>query len=343
MKVDNKLISKSTEVQEFKPTHVNSTEVRRIIKFGNSSHVISVPHSWIKENGLKKGDLIYLEKNSNGELVLMPKERKADIKEEKVNIDVEDKDDKVIEREIIAAYIKGFTKLSITSNNIRKKLQPIEKVLKNLVGIEIFEKNSHEIIAADFLDVGNISIRDTIRRMDIYMRAMFEDLTECLENKKITQEKFNEIYETDYDINKLYFLLWRIAVLSLNNPSLLQKFKINSVELIHTWWLSMNLEHIGDELKRIARDCKEKKLKNDTIKKFLNVLYTVKEAYLDVMKAYHKENVGLAYEITSKKHDVIKKCDELAKNDVKSVNINEKLKAVQSYVHNIAKCIIYFT
>ena len=45
-------------------------ERRKLIKLGNSSYAIALPKSWVTKSGLKKGDEIFVIKNSNGELVL---------------------------------------------------------------------------------------------------------------------------------------------------------------------------------------------------------------------------------------------------------------------------------
>src|SRR3989344_3870559 len=44
---------------------------RRIIKFGDSSHVISLPKKWIDKNNLKKGDLVVCNEETN-ELRILP-------------------------------------------------------------------------------------------------------------------------------------------------------------------------------------------------------------------------------------------------------------------------------
>lgn len=317
-------------------------DARKIIRFGNSSHVVSVPKAWIQENKLKKGDIVYFEQNSNGELVLWPKEKDEE-KEKKITIDVNGKNIKAIEREILAAYIKGFNILTVTSPDIKKKTSEIKKMLKNLVGIEILEKNSKEIVAADFLDVKNISLKGIIKRMDTNIRSMFEDLNSCLKEGEIPIEYSNDIYETDYDVNKFYFLLWKITVMSLNNPALLHKLKTDSVEVMHTWWLGMSMEKIGDELKRITRDLTTKKFKKDTIKKLFDTFVLIKKNYFDVVNAYYKNDVGLAYGIMSTKKDVIGLCDSIYDFNSTAGKITEKLKTIQTQVHNIAKCTIYFT
>ncbi|UZE94041.1 MAG: phosphate uptake regulator PhoU [Candidatus Pacearchaeota archaeon] len=317
-------------------------ETRKIIKFGNSSHIISIPKSWMKENKLKKGDVVYLKQNSNGELLVLPKER-SDIIYKKAVIHATSKDMKLIQREILAAYIKGFNVLSVTAPNIKEKIPEIKKNLKQFIGIDIIDKNSKEIVAADFLDINNVSIKSIIRRIDNNVRSMFEDLQFCLDNHKINEKEFNEIYETDGDVNKFYFLLWKLTVYGLENPSILNKWGFNSVELTHTWWLGMNMERIGDELKRIARELKHKKFNRTTIKKILEIFIIIKKTYLDVMHSYYKKDIKLAYNASSKKEDIMKRGDSISANNLKVGKICEKLKSAQSYIHNMAKCTIYFT
>ena len=67
-------------------------EFRKLIKFGDSSFVVSVPMNWIKRNSLKKGDTIYLEENGEGELILNPKlkEYKKEITEKIIDANGKD-------------------------------------------------------------------------------------------------------------------------------------------------------------------------------------------------------------------------------------------------------------
>ncbi|MDO8656313.1 MAG: AbrB/MazE/SpoVT family DNA-binding domain-containing protein, partial [Nanoarchaeota archaeon] len=51
-------------------------EYRKLISFGKSSFVVSLPKSWVIQNKLKKGDLIYMEENE-GTLILGAKEHES--------------------------------------------------------------------------------------------------------------------------------------------------------------------------------------------------------------------------------------------------------------------------
>ena len=62
---------------------MNTMEYRRLISFGRSSYVVSLPKEWIGQNNLKKGDLVYLQE-SGPNLLLSKKE--SDEKVEEVEV-----------------------------------------------------------------------------------------------------------------------------------------------------------------------------------------------------------------------------------------------------------------
>ena len=47
-------------------------EFRKLIKFGNSSYVVSLPKKWIIRNRLEKGAVIYIDEDKDGNLALAP-------------------------------------------------------------------------------------------------------------------------------------------------------------------------------------------------------------------------------------------------------------------------------
>ena len=88
-------------------------EYRKLIKFGNSSHVISIPNNWVKKNKLKKGDLIYFEENGKGELILNSELKKEEHQLKEITINVNNKEASTIQREIMNAYINDIDIINI--------------------------------------------------------------------------------------------------------------------------------------------------------------------------------------------------------------------------------------
>ena len=137
-------------------------EYRKLIKFGESSHVVSLPTAWIRAHGLKKGDLIYLEENGNKELVLTAGAERERIDARKdIIINLNNKDIALVKREIVSAYLNGISKITVTGTNFNKHRKTIRDLTNILMALEIIEEGSDRMVLKDFLNFDDIEIKDT--------------------------------------------------------------------------------------------------------------------------------------------------------------------------------------
>ena len=105
-------------------------EYRKLIKFGNSSFIISIPSAWLRKNKLGKGDVVYLEEDGGSRLVLHSST--INKKEEKeFSIDTKGKDVDRVKEELYNAYIEGFDVIKLLGDNINEFSDEIRKVLNN--------------------------------------------------------------------------------------------------------------------------------------------------------------------------------------------------------------------
>ena len=81
-------------------------DYRKIIKFGNSSHILSLPKDWLRKNKLKKGDLVYISENGNDELVLSP-QLKDENQESEITITENSSIDE-LHRKLVSSYMEGL-------------------------------------------------------------------------------------------------------------------------------------------------------------------------------------------------------------------------------------------
>jgi bifunctional DNA-binding transcriptional regulator/antitoxin component of YhaV-PrlF toxin-antitoxin module len=72
---------------------MKSKEVRRLIKFGDSSHVVSIPKDWIEKNNLQKGDLIFLDENEFGQLLISPDQKKIERVDRGISVCIDKKNE----------------------------------------------------------------------------------------------------------------------------------------------------------------------------------------------------------------------------------------------------------
>lgn len=313
---------------------------RKLIKLGNSSFAIALPKQWVDKSGLKKGDNVFISPNSNGELIIQPRYG-GDIEEKEITLNFENKMDKEMEREISSAYIKDYNIFKIIGLNNNNKKEYVEHLLKSLISLEIIEKNKSSIVAKDFFDLSETNLRSFLRRGDNSLRNMFEEVETLLRKGTISDKELKEIYKIDWDINRLYFLVYRIFIKSLKNPSLLNTLKIDSLTLLDAWQITVSIGKIGDNIKDICKLINHNKNIKE-LETISRLFLDAKDIYLETLLAYYNQDVSLAKKMNSYREEKIKKCEALAKNkDFNVMQIAEKFEHLFASIHELSKLILY--
>lgn len=312
-------------------------EYRKLISFGKSSYVVSLPKAWVTQNKLKKGDLIYFDEAANN-LVLQPRPSSTVEEEKKITINVDGKDLRRIYRELISAYIQNHKTISLVGNDIKGKAKDIQKLIQNLVALEILEQDSKKIIAKDFLNLNDISLDQIIRKMDVITHSMLKDCQEMF-----TEDNYENIYHRDSDVNKFRFLIFRIIWYGLENPALIyKKLKLNQRDIFNYWWLAYSLEAIADYAKRIARQMREVQLSPKGKKEFIELLGIIETMQAEIMKAYYTKNIEKVHDVLQERYNLIQHCDDFY-NRNKTVNgvgyLVYNLKSLITTAHTIGRIV----
>jgi len=307
-------------------------DYRKLIKFGSSSYVISLPGNWLKKNKLSKGDIIHLEEDGDSRLILHSNNEKK-IDEREILIETGNKTFLRVQGEIYNAYIDGYDVIKLSGDNINSLTKEIREIMNNFVAMEIIEQTNNKIVAKNFLNINDVKVNDVIRRIDIILRSMMEDCISCIEDGDSVS-----IVNRDFDVNRLCFMLERILRMAMNNPGVSRKIGMSGTELLHLWYIVMNMESIGDEVKRISRFMKSINF-NTKQKNELKKLYgDIETSYLDVMKSYYKNDKDLAFDVNFRKDDLQQRCDEFyEKNHLPKLSaMIEKMKALVAWIRTIA-------
>ncbi len=315
-------------------------EYRKLISFGKSSFVVSIPKDWVRKNKLKKGDLIYFEERDQ-DLVLSQQSAHNKQEDTEITILVDGKSIRRIQREIISAYIRDYKTITLIGEEIKDKAKEIQATIQNLMALEVMEQTAKKIVAKDFLDMNNISIFNLIKKMDIIIRAMIDD---C--EKMFVEDNSENISHRDNDLNRLSFLIFRIIDFGLENTShIYKKHGLTSRNLLHLWWFTFNLETIGDEVKRVARYMKQTKLPKPQQERFLRLLEETKGAYLKILKGFHTHDPELVHSVLELKDKVIRDCEQFYLDNRKVENVGflvEKLKSMITGMHNLGRVVYQY-
>lgn len=272
-------------------------DFRRLISFGKSSFVVSLPKSWIEKNKLSKGDLVYLKENEH-ELNITSREKEESKEIKKAVITTDGKELDLLRAEIVSAYLKNFDLIEIKGADLKDKATDIKSILQNLAGVELLEQSSSRILTKDLLDLKEISVDSLIRRVDIIIRSMIDD------SNSSPHEDFHEsIYQRDNDVNRLVLLIKRVLRSATLDSYVAKSLNLKVIDLFRYWQVVNSLEMIADEVKRIARSFREVEVSKQNNKELEKTNKELREAYLKIMKAYHTRDVDLAcfLEVEAKK------------------------------------------
>jgi len=312
---------------------------RKLIKLGNSSFAISLPKSWIDKANLSKGDTISLVENSNGEIIINPAgngKDKMKIKE----INISSVDEYSLNKEIQAAYIRGYDEIIFKGENNKEIKNKIKEKGDDLLSFEVVESDDNKVVIRDFFDLKNTRIDNFIHRIDNNVREAFDLILNGLESKRLEKKHLDEIMKIDKDINKLYMIISRLMFRGLDNPSLLSALELDGQKLFSKWWVVFNLEHIGDGFKDLGRvlnkyDIEEK----NNLKDFLN---EIKEVYLESMKSFYEENKESSFLTMKKSFETFKKYGDSENGNIKSQSKSfEILKSLQDACYQNLKMVVY--
>jgi len=312
-------------------------ESRKLISFGSSSYVISLPKCWVDQNKLGKGDSLYIEEKPNELLLTIGgTEKEKEIREKQV--DASNKSMRRIGSEIAAAYLGTYDILEIR-NIDEKDAEKIKQIIQDFAGLEILEQTSTKIVARDLINVNEVSIKTLIRRIDIILRSMIDDVLDCF--KDCSKVSSFQLSQRDMDVNRLAYLTTRMAISALKDPKLAKKFNTDPVEIAAGMDLAKLLENIGDQLKRIARHIEYAKEDEKQFNFLWEIFRVMKEKYTILMKAYYSADVNTAFEIEMFCAELVKKCDDLFNNGINkhTFNIITKLKNFVSFVRYAARTI----
>lgn len=301
--------------------------IRRLVKAGQASHTISLPKEWLDKHKLKKGDLVYLYEKGEKELLITP-ENKADepIPLKEIAIVVDGKDISTLGREITSAYINNYNTIMLTGESITEKTKDIRKMLHDFVALEVADQSAKSIIAKDLLNLKEISVEKTVRRMDMLVRSMIQDSIATLDNPELAQS----VMVRDYEVNRAYFLLMRLLKSAFTNRQIADFFQLSNEKVLSFYYLTINLENFADCAKHLAEYLTKEK-KKDKIK---TIFENVEKGYLDVMKAYFTKDKKLADSVALQREEALKNASEL------QPGMAELFKNMISLTNNVSRLVM---
>ncbi len=288
--------------------------VRKLVKAGQTSHTISLPKEWLEKNKLNKGDTLYVHEKENN-LVVSTQLNSQQQKNKEITIEFNNKEVESLQRELTSAYLNNYNTINIVGRKTKDHGAEIKKMLQSFVALEISEQTEQKVVIKDLLSLEDVDVVKTLRRMDMIVRSMFKDLN----------EKNDQLHFKDEDVNKNYFLVFRLLKRSLQDTNLAEQFNIRPEQVLSYWYLAVNVENLADCCTNISTKL------NDNVKKVIN---TLEEQYNHVMNNFFSKNKTGIEQIAQQRNKIIEEINQLPEG------VSENLKQILTLINNIARIVM---
>jgi phosphate uptake regulator len=297
-------------------------ETRKVQITGGTTLIVSLPKTWVNKVNLSAGDEVTLKPLSDGSLSIRTR-NSPDVHLTKT-IYIEEKDGDNLIREIIAAYIAGYTSIELKATKIlSKQRDTVRKTVNMLIGPEIIEETLDKIVLQDILNPAELSVKKSIRRMFMITRAMQENAIRALKERDFDLAK--DVMERDNEVDKLFLLVSKQFRMVMRDISIADKFDMSMEEHLDMRLASYPLERIGDHASKICYQVVmigDKELPEGIVKAIEEVNLLSLKAVEDSIDALFKKNIDLANVTFTRRAEISRK---LLKIDEEVIKLNSEV------------------
>ncbi|MEM4311691.1 MAG: phosphate uptake regulator PhoU [Nitrososphaerales archaeon] len=231
-------------------------EVRKVQKVGYSTLTISLPRDWIKEKGLKAGDIITFVKGEDGSLKLYAGILSSKRKQVKCFIDADQcKEKGLISRIITGSYIIAHDIVEIASKRElqQEHLNEIRQTVQKLNGLGIVEQSLKHIVLQSFIDPENFPFQGLLKKLYIITSSMLSAILKALQEMR--RDLLVEVLNMEDEVDRIYWLGIRQLVLAAKDRELGKIIGIEDpAHVVGNRVILMSLEKIGDLLADMAEE-----------------------------------------------------------------------------------------
>jgi len=232
-------------------------EFRKLQMTGGASYTVSLPKEWVKEQGLKVGDVVAIVPGSDSSLTISAKDRipSSQGSSEVALTPPKEQDGEQTLRNFVAHYLAGYDVIKIVfppsaRPEVRTYLK--EAARRMFVGAEVIEESKTELIVQCLSSYGDLPAPKVISRMSLIAKLMLRDAVESLRRRDTALSE--EVIKRDDEIDRFYLFMIRQLTMAVLNRSLIREIGLGDPRDCLVYRIvSKSLERIADHATTIAR------------------------------------------------------------------------------------------
>ena len=305
-------------------------EVRKVQQVGYSTLVVSLPREWVREVGLKQGDVVSLLREGDGTLRLVPGISKEGKEQLRAIIDADRcMEPGLLTRIITGIYIIGYDTIQIISRKglSIEHLDEIRKTTQRLTGLSIVEQTLNYTIVQNFVDPTRFPVDGLLRRLYIITSSMQEAAFRALAERK--GELALEVLNMENEVDKIYWLVVRQLLLATRDRSVGKKIGIESaLHIVGNRTIAKFLEEIGDYSESIAKEVYRILESNfisdeEILEEMSELAWYVKHIYEKAIKAFFALDIKQANTVAGMVEEAEQRVDSLTEKIFKKLQAGD--------------------
>jgi phosphate uptake regulator len=326
--------------------HSGSFETRKIQITGGSTYIISLPKKWVEKAGVKNGDYVVLNPQSDGTLLISPQIEHGSNKPKK-SITIDYDETEKMTRKFIAAYLSGYDIIEFRSKN--RLTPPVRQRIRDLsqyaIGPEIIDETMTSMTVQDLIDAGEFSLKNGLRRMHVITREMHRDAIIALKEKDTQLAK--DVESRDDEVDKLYWMIAKQYNLILQDVFFAEKMGITSSSALSYLLIARAIERIADHAKKFAENVENLTSDISIIPKIITLSDRIMEIFDGSMNAFYRNRFDDANAMVDKAKKLGEEVEKIQKKIIEGKNntletisvafIIDSLERTRSYGMDIAE------
>ncbi len=282
---------------------------RKVIQIAESTQLISLPRKWCLQYGIKKGDELDVEPQSD-KLVIRTS-RVPEISE--IEIDVSNLDRSSILHTLRNVYRRGVNTIKVNfskqvtthyrTGDSKKIISVIHEEANRLPGLEIIQQRENFCLLKGVSDINEKEFDNVLRRSFILLTDMSKDLLMGVKNND--RVLVETIEEKHFSVTKFINLCLRM----LNQKNHLEANKMTVIyHIISTLWL------VSGSIKYCARDFLRynKKISPDAYR-FMELIDQQIQLYYEI---FYRFNLDKARKMSENKETIKSELDTLLEKKI---------------------------
>jgi len=278
-------------------------ESRKIQRVGYSTFSVSLPKDWVKDAGLKQGDLVMLFPEKDGSIKLVPSsivEHKAQAEEYIINSDLCNEPG-MLERLIVGNYILGRDVISIISSSriSRMHIDEVRKITHRLMGLGIVQETAEQIDLQCSIDATRFKIDMLLRRLTVIASTIHTEAMQALTESD--QELADDAIRREDEADMMYWLALRLLLSAQRDRAMGDKIGLEDPsQILYYGLITRYLELIADRSEYIAESAIElqtrgkEKTSKQLMTRIANMGELAHNVFLKAMDCVFSGDIGVA-------------------------------------------------